>query len=103
MIFLLSECQDHIRVRYATKTFQNRALVWWDKEEKGRGTEVALALSWDELKALMIEEFCPNNELQKLEENFWSPLLVPHLTTSVNHAIQKFCNELPMQTRVSVL
>ena len=61
--FLISECQDHLRVRYATKTLQNRALAWWDKEEKGRGTEVALDLSLDELKALMIEEFCPNNEL----------------------------------------
>jgi len=103
MTFLISKCQDHLRVRYATKTLQNRALAWWDKEGKSRGTEVALDLSWDEFKALMIEEFCPNNELQELEENYWSPLLLPHLTTSVNHAIRKFCNELPMQTRVSVL
>ena len=83
MTFLISECQDHLRVRYATKTLQNRALAWWDKEEKGQGTKVALDLSRDELKALMIEEFCPNDELQKLEEDFWSPLLVPHLATPV--------------------
>ena len=67
MTFLNSKCQEHLRVRYATMVLQNKALTWWDSEEKHRGTEVALALSWDVLKALMLEEFCPNSELQKLE------------------------------------
>ena len=103
MIFLNIKCQDHLRVRYAARVFQNRALAWWDEEEKSRGTEVALALSWNELKTLMIKEFCPNDELQKLEVEFWSPLLVPHLATPLKHAIQEFCNELPMHARASVL
>ena len=46
MTFLSSKCQDHLRVRYTTKTLQNRALAWWDKEEKGRGTKVSHPDRW---------------------------------------------------------
>ncbi|GJR27036.1 hypothetical protein Tco_1103268 [Tanacetum coccineum] len=31
------------------------------------GREVAVGMSWDDFKELMREEFCPSNEMQKLE------------------------------------
>ncbi|KAI3762547.1 hypothetical protein L1987_52978 [Smallanthus sonchifolius] len=59
----------------------------------------AYELSWEDLKAMMIEEYCPRNELQKIESELWNlqmigddvagytdrfnelAILVPHMVT----------------------
>ncbi|KAI3815647.1 hypothetical protein L1987_15324 [Smallanthus sonchifolius] len=69
--FLNSDCHDNLRFRHATSVLQKRALTWWNGEKRTRGVEVAMALPWDEVKRLMIEEFCPRNEVKKLEAEFW--------------------------------
>ncbi|KAI3805598.1 hypothetical protein L1987_28123 [Smallanthus sonchifolius] len=96
--FLNSDCLDNLRVRHATSVLQKRALTWWNGEKRNRGVDVAMALPWDEVKRLMTEEFCPQNEVKKLEAEFWDlaqdsgenlanttrfhelSLLVPHMT-----------------------
>ncbi|GJU35861.1 hypothetical protein Tco_0047669 [Tanacetum coccineum] len=35
-------------------------------------TDAAYALSWRELLKLMIEVYCPRNEIQKMETELWS-------------------------------
>ncbi|KAI3774060.1 hypothetical protein L1987_48603 [Smallanthus sonchifolius] len=69
--FLNSDCPDNLRVRHATSVLQKRALTWWNGEKRNRGVDVAMALPWDEVKMLMTEEFCPRNEMKKLEAEFW--------------------------------
>ncbi|KAI3814167.1 hypothetical protein L1987_18914 [Smallanthus sonchifolius] len=69
--FLNSDCPDNLRVRHATSVLQKRALTWWNGEKRNRGVDVAMALPWDEVKRLMTEEFCPRNEVKKLEAEFW--------------------------------
>ncbi|KAI3776201.1 hypothetical protein L1987_45973 [Smallanthus sonchifolius] len=69
--FLNSDCPDNLRVRHATSVLQKRALTWWNGEKRNRGVEVAMALPWDEVKRLMTKEFCPQNEVKKLEAEFW--------------------------------
>lgn len=69
--FLNSDCPEDLKVRYATSVFQKRALTWWNGEKRTRGMEAAMALSWDEVKNLMTREFCPRNEIKKLEAEFW--------------------------------
>ncbi|KAI3822294.1 hypothetical protein L1987_09883 [Smallanthus sonchifolius] len=69
--FLNSDCPDNLRVRYATSVLQKRALTWWNGEKRTRGVEVATSLSWDDLKKAMPDEFCPRNEMRKLETEFW--------------------------------
>ncbi|KAI3806542.1 hypothetical protein L1987_22449 [Smallanthus sonchifolius] len=69
--FLNSDCPDNLRVRYATSVLQKRALTWWNGEKRTRGAEVATSLSWDDLKKAMTDEFCPRNEMRKLEAEFW--------------------------------
>ncbi|KAD5961446.1 hypothetical protein E3N88_12919 [Mikania micrantha] len=74
-----------------------------------------MALTWDEFKQLMTEEFCPRNEMMKLESEFWNlkqdsgenlaytnrhhelSLLVPHMVTPLSRAIEKYISGLPMQ------
>ncbi|KAD5803314.1 hypothetical protein E3N88_14674 [Mikania micrantha] len=113
--FLHSDCSENLKVRYATSVFQKRALTWWNTEKRNRGAETAMALTWDEFKRLMTEEFCPRNEMMKLESEFWNlkqdsgenlaytnrhhelSLLVPHMVTPLSRAIEKYISGLPRQ------
>ena len=52
--------------------FHKGALTWWNEEKKYRGTAAALAMPWEELKELMIKEYCPMGELRNLENEFWN-------------------------------
>ncbi|GKA23756.1 ribonuclease H-like domain-containing protein [Tanacetum coccineum] len=36
-----------------------------------RGREAAIGMTWEDFKTLMRKEFCPNNEMQKLESEFY--------------------------------
>ncbi|KAI3725002.1 hypothetical protein L1987_64773 [Smallanthus sonchifolius] len=119
--FLNSDCPDNLRVRYATSVFQKRALTWWNGEKRNRGMDVAMALPWDEVKRLMTEEFCPRNEMKKLEAEFWDlaqdsgeslayttrfhelSLLVPHMVTPLARGIEKYIGGLPMKIQDTVL
>ncbi|GKE55000.1 putative reverse transcriptase domain-containing protein [Tanacetum coccineum] len=46
-----------------------------------RGREAAIGMSWVDFKALLVEEFCPSNEIEKLESEFWN-----HTMVGANHA-----------------
>ncbi|GJS27625.1 hypothetical protein Tco_0488245 [Tanacetum coccineum] len=39
-------------------------------KEMARGHEAAVGMTWVEFKALLVEEFCPSNEMEKLESEF---------------------------------
>ncbi|GKF51518.1 hypothetical protein Tco_0147985, partial [Tanacetum coccineum] len=47
---------------------------WIEKMENvidnTRGREAAIGMSWTDFKALLVEEFCPSNEMEKLELEF---------------------------------
>ncbi|KAJ0489686.1 putative transcription factor interactor and regulator CCHC(Zn) family [Helianthus annuus] len=66
-----SGCADDLRTLNATGVFQSRALDWWTAERNKQGNDAAYGLSWDEIKEVMLEEFCPPHERQKLEDEFW--------------------------------
>ncbi|GJZ82208.1 hypothetical protein Tco_0647381 [Tanacetum coccineum] len=38
--------------------------------------EVAVSMSWNDFKFMMIQEFCPSHEMQKLESELWNHALV---------------------------
>ncbi|KAI3821421.1 hypothetical protein L1987_08989 [Smallanthus sonchifolius] len=119
--FLNSDCPDNLRVRHATSVLQKRALTWWNGEKRNRGVDIAMALPWDEVKRLMTEEFCPRNEVKKLEAEFWDlaqdsgenlayttrfhelSLLVPHMVTPLSRCIEKYIGGLPRQIQDTVL
>ncbi|GKG12504.1 hypothetical protein Tco_0346741, partial [Tanacetum coccineum] len=54
-------------VRYAASSLVNKALTWWNTQVQARGRVAAMAMAWNDFKALMVEEFCPSNEMEKLE------------------------------------
>ncbi|KAJ0575878.1 putative retrotransposon gag domain-containing protein [Helianthus annuus] len=66
-----SGCPDNLRTLNAIGVFQSRALDWWTAERNKCGNDAAYGLTWDELKDVMMQEFCPPHERQKLEDEFW--------------------------------
>ncbi|GJS29799.1 reverse transcriptase domain-containing protein [Tanacetum coccineum] len=77
----ISSCINNQKVRYASSSLINKALTWWNTQIQERGHEAAMGMTWEELRALLVEEFCPTNEMEKLETEFWN-----HAMVGANHA-----------------
>nr|GEU74788.1 putative reverse transcriptase domain-containing protein [Tanacetum cinerariifolium] len=46
------------------------------ENQKAVGREAAVGMIWVEYKMLLMEEFCPSNEMAKLESKFWNHIMV---------------------------
>ncbi|GKB53128.1 putative reverse transcriptase domain-containing protein [Tanacetum coccineum] len=112
-----SGCAENQRVKYAASSFMNKALTWWNTQVQARGREAAIGMSWTDFKALLVEEFCPSNEMEKLESEFWNhkmvganhagytdrfhelAKLVPHLVTPESSRIKRYIAGLAPEIR----
>ncbi|GKE66412.1 putative reverse transcriptase domain-containing protein [Tanacetum coccineum] len=79
--------------------------------------EVFVSMSWNDFKFMMLEEFCPSHEMQKLETKLWNHAmvgaghatytdrfhelarLVPHLVTPKSRKIERYMYGLASQIR----
>nr|GFD14343.1 putative zinc finger, CCHC-type, retrotransposon Gag domain protein [Tanacetum cinerariifolium] len=66
--FEINEYAAVRKVKFTTATLHGRALTWWNSQVATLGREVANARSWAEVKQMMTDEFCPNKEVQRLED-----------------------------------
>ncbi|GJW52152.1 putative reverse transcriptase domain-containing protein [Tanacetum coccineum] len=112
-----SGCLANQRVKYAASSFIGKALTWWNTQVQARGRDAANAMAWNDFKALLTTEFCPSNEIEKLEGEFWNhsmvgadhagytdrfhelAKLVPHLVTPEVKRVTRYINGLPSQIR----
>ncbi|GKB57892.1 reverse transcriptase domain-containing protein [Tanacetum coccineum] len=108
-------------VKYTAGSFVGKALTWWNFQICTLGREVVACMSWDNFKLLMREDFCPSNEMQKLETKLWNHTmveaghaaytdrfhelarLVPQLVTSENRRIKRYVYGLVLQIRGMVV
>ncbi|GJV28295.1 reverse transcriptase domain-containing protein [Tanacetum coccineum] len=92
-------------------------LTWWNTKVQASGHEAAIGMSWNDFKALFVEELCPSNKIEKLENKFWNNTmvganhvaytyrfheldkLVPHLVTHESLHIKRYINGLAPQIR----
>ncbi|KAD4586014.1 hypothetical protein E3N88_23615 [Mikania micrantha] len=109
----LCSCPEHHKVRYSAGTFNKRALTWWNGQINARGREEAMAMPWENFKALLQTEFCPKNELQKLEVELSNHVmkgadhigyttryhelvaLVPDMVPTLENRIDRYVDGLP--------
>ncbi|KAJ0714645.1 putative transcription factor interactor and regulator CCHC(Zn) family [Helianthus annuus] len=107
------QCPNERKVDFASSVFEKRALTWWNSVVRDRGADVALAQTWEELRALMMKEFCPRHEIRVLEREFDDlkqesgehraytdryeelSLLCPNMVTPLDKAIEKYIDGLP--------
>nr|GEU40590.1 putative reverse transcriptase domain-containing protein [Tanacetum cinerariifolium] len=66
--FEISKCAERRKVKFATATLHGRALTWWNSQVATLGHEVANGRPWAEVKRMMTDEFCPTEEVQRLED-----------------------------------
>ncbi|GKA05060.1 reverse transcriptase domain-containing protein [Tanacetum coccineum] len=72
----MSGCRDSQKVKYTTGSFVGKALTWWNSQIHTRGREATVGMSWEDFKTLTKREFCPSNEMQKLETEWWNHAMV---------------------------
>ncbi|GKB43467.1 reverse transcriptase domain-containing protein [Tanacetum coccineum] len=92
---------------------------WIEKMEsvQKRCREAIIGMTWVQFKALLVEEFCPSNEMEKLDSEFWNHTmvganhaeytdrfhelakLVPHLATPESKRIGRYIRGLAPQIR----
>ncbi|GJU74369.1 hypothetical protein Tco_1265774 [Tanacetum coccineum] len=67
MVFGISECAEARKVKFTAATLQGRTLTWWNSQVATRGLEAANQIGWTEKKRLLTKEFCPIEEIQRME------------------------------------
>ncbi|GJW28769.1 putative reverse transcriptase domain-containing protein [Tanacetum coccineum] len=75
-VFHITKCPAESLVEFAASMLQGRALTWWNTLDQTRGRAAVIAQSWDDFKKLLMEEYCPDDEVQKLESEFWNHKMV---------------------------
>ncbi|GKF58577.1 putative reverse transcriptase domain-containing protein, partial [Tanacetum coccineum] len=63
-VFSISECAERNKVKFA--------LTWWNSQVATLGLEVVNAKSWNDMKIMTREEFCPPEEIQRMEVELWN-------------------------------
>ncbi|GKC44910.1 reverse transcriptase domain-containing protein [Tanacetum coccineum] len=104
----MSGCSVNQKVKYTAGSFVGKALTWWNSQIRTLSREVAVSMSWNDFKFMMIQEFCPSHEMQKLEFELWNydmaeaghvaytdrfhelARLVPHLVTPESRMIERY-------------
>nr|GEV31699.1 hypothetical protein [Tanacetum cinerariifolium] len=71
-IFRISECARRSKVKFVVATLLGRALTWWNTQVTTLGLVVANEKRWADMRKMMMEEFCPIEEIQRLENELRS-------------------------------
>ena len=75
-VFLMCNCPDVSKVKFATGMLLDEAMSWWNSYAQPIGMENAYKLTWEQFKKLMTDKFCPRTEVQKLETEFYKLVTV---------------------------
>ncbi|GJR86235.1 putative reverse transcriptase domain-containing protein [Tanacetum coccineum] len=113
----ISGCSNDQKVKYTASSFVGKALTWWNSQIRTLIQEFVVSMSWNDFKFMMIQEFCPSHEMQKLESELWNHAmggtghaaytnrfhelarLVPHLVTPESRMIERYVYGLALQIR----
>ncbi|GJR82582.1 putative reverse transcriptase domain-containing protein [Tanacetum coccineum] len=71
-VFEISECAKGKKVKFAAATLEGPALTWWKTKVATMGLETVNQMPWTEMKQLMTAEFCPIEEIQRMEHELWN-------------------------------
>ncbi|GKF01512.1 reverse transcriptase domain-containing protein, partial [Tanacetum coccineum] len=111
----MSGCSIDQKVKYTAGSFMGKALTWLNSQIRTLSREVSISMSWNDFKFIMIQEFCPSHEMQKLESKLWNhslvvashaaytdrfhelARLVPHLVTIKSRMIERYVYGLAPQ------
>ncbi|GJS91449.1 putative reverse transcriptase domain-containing protein [Tanacetum coccineum] len=70
-VFNISGCAIENQVKFATCTLLGAALNWWNSQIRTLGPD-AYSMTWEVLKKKMMDKYCPQGEIKKLEIELWN-------------------------------
>ena len=71
-VFEICDCPGQSKVKFVACTFSDRVLSWWNVHVKALTLPVANSMVWEDLKTMMLDEYFPRGEVQKLEQELWN-------------------------------
>ncbi|XP_071688017.1 uncharacterized protein [Rutidosis leptorrhynchoides] len=80
---------------YATHTLSGSALTWWNAHCQTVGIDVANATPWNTVKRMMTDKYCPRNQVQKLEAEFYGHVVKNDDIESYNHHFLELASLCP--------
>ncbi|GJT25462.1 putative reverse transcriptase domain-containing protein [Tanacetum coccineum] len=116
----ITKCLAESQVKFAASMLQGRALTWWNTLVQTRGRAAAIAQPWEDFKKLLMEEYCPDDDVQKLESEFWNhkmvgldidgytarfhelARMVPHMVTLENQRVNRYIRGLAPEIKPHV-
>ncbi|KAI3715505.1 hypothetical protein L6452_22489 [Arctium lappa] len=93
-----SECGDDQRVRFGTQLLRDTTLTWWNIVQSTLSPTVLAQLSWAEFKKKLLEEFCSERTMDRIEKEFRS-LVKGNLT--VREYTRQFMEKLDLVGHVA--
>ncbi|KAI3774330.1 hypothetical protein L1987_48881 [Smallanthus sonchifolius] len=93
-VIAMCNCPVANQVKFAAGTLEGPALTWWNAQVQMLGLAMANGLPWEEFKSMMKEEYCPRDEIQKLEGEFWNLKMEGseiELYTTRSHELATMC------------
>ncbi|GKE56748.1 putative reverse transcriptase domain-containing protein [Tanacetum coccineum] len=72
----ITKCPIENQVEFVASMLQGRALTWWNTLVQTQGWAATIAQPWEDFKKILMKEYCPDNEIQKLESEFWNHKMV---------------------------
>nr|GEV63656.1 hypothetical protein [Tanacetum cinerariifolium]GEW53761.1 hypothetical protein [Tanacetum cinerariifolium] len=91
----MSGCSIDQKIKYTAGSFVGKALTWWNFQMCTLSQEVAVSMSWNDFKFMMIEEFCPSHEMQKLETELWNYVMVEACHVAYTDRFHKLARLIP--------
>ncbi|KAD3068885.1 hypothetical protein E3N88_36765 [Mikania micrantha] len=119
-VISISECRVDQAVKFAAHSFVEEALHWWNTIKQSKAAADVEKMTWDDLKELVTKQFCPKNELDKVEREFLvlkagslnhrqytsrfneMARLVPHLVSTEERRVKLYMEGLPPKVRIHV-
>ncbi|GJW03551.1 reverse transcriptase domain-containing protein [Tanacetum coccineum] len=71
-VFSRSKCAEENKVTFATGTLTDDALSWWNAYAQPMGIDQANRITWNELKRLLTNKYCPRTEVKKMEDELYN-------------------------------
>ncbi|GKC23300.1 putative reverse transcriptase domain-containing protein [Tanacetum coccineum] len=71
-VFQVSKVADGDNVKYVACIMLDGALTWWNSYGRTVGIDAANAIPWSEFKLMLINKYCPQSVVQKMETGLWN-------------------------------
>ncbi|KAJ0565454.1 putative transcription factor interactor and regulator CCHC(Zn) family [Helianthus annuus] len=116
----ISGCAERDVVKYVSQSFKGEALAWWKSLIQANGKSPLYGMSREQFVALIMENYCPQHEVERIESDFLSLVmtnldcqayltnfntlsrLVPYLVTPEPKRIARFIGGLAPEIKASV-